>query len=63
MDETLNASVVERYGVFVQKNIRCEKSMLFNDLYNEFLKLKLIIFCIAKSKTLYYNKKKLKGIF
>ena len=30
--------------------------MLFDNLYNKFLKLKLIRFYIEKSKTLYYNK-------
>ena len=63
MGEKLNVSIVEHYDVFVRNKIRDEKSTLFDDLYNEFLKLKLIIFYIAKSKILYYNKEFLKGEF
>ena len=56
MEVTLNESIVEKYGVFIQKKIRDEKNILFDDLYTEFSKLKLTRFYSAKLNTLYHNK-------
>ena len=57
---TIDESIVENYGVFIQKKIRDEKNMLFDNLYTEFSKLKLTRFYSTKSNTLYHNKSLLK---
>ena len=52
----LNESIVEKYGVFIQKTYSRWKTYLFDDLYTEFSKFKLTRFYSTKSKTLYRNK-------
>ena len=56
MNEKLNVSVVERYDVFVPKKNEMKRQCCLKNYIMIFLKLKLIRFYIAKSKTLYYNK-------
>ena len=52
---TLNETIMEQYFVLIQKKIREEKRILFEDLYTEFSKLKLTRFYSAKSNTLYHE--------
>ena len=47
---------METYFVLIQKKIKSEKSILFDDLYKEFLKLQSIRFSGAKSNTHYLHK-------
>ena len=47
----------------IQKKIKSEKSILFDDLYEEFLKLQITRFYGAKSKTHYLHKDFLKQEF
>ena len=56
VDITLNDEIMERYFVLIQKQIKSEKSILFDDQYEEFLKLQITRFYDAKSKTHYLHK-------
>ena len=53
---TLNETIMEKYFVLIQKKIKEEKSILFEELYIEFSKLKLTRFYRAKSNIHYLHK-------
>ena len=57
---TLNDEIMEQYFVLIQKKIKSGKSILFDDLYKEFLKLQITRFYCAKSNTHYLHKEFLK---
>ena len=54
---------METYFVLIQKKIKSEKSILFDDLYKAFLKLQITRFYGAKSNTHYLHKGFLKQEF
>ena len=54
---------MEKHFVLIQKKIKSEKSILFDDLYKEFLKLQMTRFYGAKSNTHYLHKEFLKQEF
>mgnify|MGYP001454000157 CR=1 FL=1 len=53
---TLNDEIMDKNFVLIQKKIKSEKSILFDDLYKEFLKLQITRFYGAKSNTHYLHK-------
>ena len=60
---TLNDEIMKQYFVLSKKKIKLEKRILFDEIYNKFLKLQLTRFYGAKSKTHYLHKQFLKQKF
>ena len=60
---TLNDEIIEKCFVLIQKKIKSEKTILFDDLYEEFLKLQISRFYGANSKTHYLHKDLVKKEF
>ena len=59
---TLDGEIMKKYDVFIQKKIKTEKTIMFDDLYEEFLKLQISRFYGANSKTHYLRKDLVKKI-
>ena len=60
---TLDDETMNKYVVLIQKKIKSEKTIMIDDLYEEFLKLQISRFYGANSKTHYYHKDLVKKEF
>ena len=60
---TLDDEIIEKYVVLIQKKIKSEKTIMFDDLYEEFLKFQISRFYGANSKTHYHYKDLVKKEF